>query len=518
MPVVSPPVETELKLELPSSEVAKLTKLASLRRAEAAKTEREISIYFDTNKLTLRKNGVMLRVRRTGNHYVQTIKAAGNRLLDRNEWETEIKDAKPDFSVMRHTALERLLTKKLRRKLRPVFETRIERKVYPLNLGGSKLQVSLDRGKIDTGNHSMSLCEVEIELKTGDRAELFKVAGAIARATSAELGVKSKAERGYELLDGKGAVAEKAESLALTPDTPAANAFRQIAASCVKQIAVNKPAVLAGNSEGVHQMRIGLRRLRAAMSLFSEILEGAESNAIKSELKWLTEELGPARAFDVFLSRVVEQARRQYPRLMGMRRFFSELAARRGASEEKARVAVQSSRFRDLLLGLAAWLETGKWRDDDLLRERGQMPIAAAAAEQLTRRSKKIRKRCKLLSDLDQQARHKLRIQAKKLRYGTEFFETVFAGKKSSKRRKVFLAALEEMQDCLGDLNDIAMHENLTTEIARHARPKSQGRDRSQEAFAAGVLTGQEEARLTAVRDAARASCARFAKAGPYWK
>jgi triphosphatase len=515
-----PPIETELKLELPSSEVTKLARFAPLRRAKAAKPKKEISVYFDTKKFALRKNGVLLRVRRAGHRYVQTVKAAGSRLLDRNEWETEIKDGKPDLAAARNTALKPLLTKKLRRRLRPVFETRVRRTLYPLTVRESQLEVTLDRGKIDTGDRSSPLYEIEIELKAGDRAELFKIASELARDTSAELGVKSKAQRGYELLDGKEAAAQKAEAVILAPDISTAEAFRLIAGSCVKQIAVNKPPVLAGDPEGVHQMRVGLRRLRAAMSLFSAILQDAASDEIKSELKWLTEELGPAREFDVFLTRVVERARRHHPHLMGMRRFANELAERRRSSAEKARNAIRSDRFRHMLLNLAAWLETGQWRDpsDGLLREHADAPIVASAAEQLARRSKKIRKKCKLLSELDQPGRHKLRIQAKKLRYASEFFETVFPGKKSSKRRKAFLLALEEMQDCLGDLNDIAVHENLTTQMAKDAPANAQDKDHSQRAFAAGVLTGHEDARLGGVLDAAHATCVNFAKAKPFWK
>jgi inorganic triphosphatase YgiF len=524
MPVSPTPVETELKLELPSSDVSKLTRLAPLRHVRHEKPATEISVYFDTDKLDLQKRGVTLRVRRSGNRYVQTVKAAGDRLLDRDEWESEVKDGNLDLAAIRRTALEPLLTKKLYRKLRPVFETRVERTIFPLRFGESQLEVTLDRGKIDTGDHSRKLCEVEIELKAGERTELFKMADTLARATSAELGVKSKAERGYELLDGKDGAPYKAGSVVLTPETSTADAFRLIAASCLKQIAANKPAVLAEDPEGVHQMRIGLRRLRAAISLFSGILDAAESEPIKSELKWLADELGPVREFDVFLAHVVEQVRRHHPRLMGVRRLSRELVERRRAAAERACDAVQSARFRHLLFRLAAWLETGKWRDpdDELLRDRGRVPVAISAAEQLTRRLRKIRKKCKRLPELDPRARHRLRIQAKKLRYGATFFETVFAGQKplgkSSRRRKAFLSTLEDVQDRLGDLNDIAAHENLTMKLARDAAPGTQGRERSQRVFAAGVLTGHEDARLNAALEAAHASCVKFAKTKPFWK
>ena len=162
-----PPVEIEIKLELPSSEMARLTRLAPLRRAKSVRTAQQVSIYFDTNKFALRENGMMFRVRRLGRRYIQTIKAPNNGLLDRNEWETELKGEKPDFNTVRHTAPESLLTKKRRRQLHPVFETRVRRTTYPLTLGGSEIEVTLDRGEIGTGDRSKPLCE--IESKAGDR-------------------------------------------------------------------------------------------------------------------------------------------------------------------------------------------------------------------------------------------------------------------------------------------------------------------------------------------------------------
>ncbi len=515
-----PPVETELKFELPSCEVTKLNKLAVLRRAKAAKPATQVSIYFDTDKYVLRRNGVMFRVRRTGRRYIQTIKASGRGLLDRNEWETELKSGKPDFGVARRTALEPLLTKKLRRKLRPVFETRVRRKTYPLEVNGSQIEVTLDRGEIGTGDRSRSLCEIEIELKAGDRAELFNIARVIAGVTSAELAIKSKAQRGYELLDGNDSSAAKADPVVLSPDTATRDAFGVIAASCVKQVIDNKPALLAGDPEGVHQMRIGLRRLRAAISLFSDILQQSEKEAIQNELKWLAQELGPAREFEVFLTRVVAPARRHHTRLMGMRRLSDDLVEQRRSSDERARNAVRSERFRHLLLNVATWLEIGEWRHphSDLLRELGDMPIATSAGAQLRRLSKKIRKRGPLLTKLDPHKRHKLRIQAKKLRYATDFFETVFSGKKASKLRRAFLSTLEDVQDCLGDLNDIAVHENLTADIAKSSAPNTQAEDRPQRAFAAGVLMGHEDARLNSVLAAAVASSEAFARTKPFWK
>ena len=70
------PKELELKLELPPASVADVATLPMLRAlADEAKQERIVSVYFDTDKQKLRRKGFMLRVRRLGDRYVQTIKA-----------------------------------------------------------------------------------------------------------------------------------------------------------------------------------------------------------------------------------------------------------------------------------------------------------------------------------------------------------------------------------------------------------------------------------------------------------
>ena len=104
------------------------------------------------------------------------------------------------------------------------------------------------------------------------------------------------------------------------------------------------------------------------------------------------------------------------------------------------------------------------------------------------------------------------------MRYAAEFFETVFPNKKSSKRRTAFLSALEDMQDCLGDLNDIAVHENLTADIATNPAPNKRANDLPRRAFAAGVLIGHEDARFQSILAAAVTSFKAFAKAKPFWK
>jgi triphosphatase len=515
---VSSAKEVEIKLQLPSASPARLQQLPLLRDANGAMQQQsQVSVYFDTDKLKLRRHGLTLRVRHVGDRYVQTIKSDNGGLFERGEWETEIESDQPDLTRGDTSALDTLGIKKLRKQLRPIFETRVERTTYPFARADYEIELTIDRGEIDAGDHSLPLCEAELELKRGDRARLFEFVASFAQATAAELAVKSKSQRGYELLAGEANSAAKGADIEIAPDTPAGAAFRLIAFDCLKQIVSNKPAVLAGEAEGIHQMRVGLRRLRAGISLFSEIVTDAKTQHIKTELKWLTNELGPAREFEVFLTRVVAPLGKQHARLVGMRSLSHDLADQREAAIARGIAAVSSARFRELTLDCAAWLEIGDWREpqDATLRARCEEPIEEQARTQLKKHWKKIRKRGHELADLDPQARHKLRIRIKKLRYATEFYKAVFPAKKQHKRRAAFLSALKDLQDCFGELNDIFVHEKLTAGIVE--TPDATAAKSPRRVFAAGLLTGHEEARLEPVLAAAQRSFEAFEKLRPYW-
>jgi inorganic triphosphatase YgiF len=513
---VTTPREIEVKLALAPASLPRLEKIPLVRAVKTpAKRAREVSVYFDTDKHKLHKKGLMLRVRRIGDRYIQTIKATGNGgLSEREEWESEIAGEEPDLGLARGTVLEPLVGDKLRRQLKPMFETRVERTVYPVANNGSAIALTVDHGKIDTGARSAPLCEIELELERGNKAELFDVARELTRALPAELALKSKAERGYELLEGEQAAAVKAAPVDLVAGTITRDAFKTIGRACLKQIVGNEPALLEGDPEGVHQMRIGLRRLRAGISLFAAILRDAQTRAIRSELKWLAGELAPARELDVLSRRVVAPVMKRRARWDGIPSLSRELAEKREAALARAQDAVRSARFRALTLEIAAWLEIGDWTrpQDDLVRDRGDVAIEITAAEQLNRRWKKIRKRGEALARLDARRRHKVRIQAKKVRYASEFFADLFPGKRAARRRNAFLAALAHLQDGLGDLNDIVVHEEVMTAMGVRRRRVSRKR-----AFAAGLLTGREDARIDAAMAAATEAYAKLARVKRFW-
>ena len=156
--------------------------------------------------------------------------------------------------------------------------------------------MTVDRGTIDAGRRSAPLCEIELELERGNAQALFDLAREIIRSVPARLAVKSKSERGYALIVGREDAPVKAAAIDLPASARTRDAFKVIGHACLRQVVAGEAALTKGDPQGVHQMRVGLRRLRAAMSLFSDILRDPQTAALKAELKWLTGAWSGARA------------------------------------------------------------------------------------------------------------------------------------------------------------------------------------------------------------------------------
>jgi inorganic triphosphatase YgiF len=499
------PREFELKLEFDPADKAAI-EAHPLLAGSTHKEERLNSIYFDTADLVLQKARLCLRLRDTGRGFVQTIKASdGAQLFDRPEWEEEVPRFEPDLTLAAGTALEPLLNAHVREALQPLFQTRIDRDVYRVDSGGSEIEVAVDRGEIEAAERRAPVHEVELELKRGNPADLFRLAQALAANAPLTLAVKTKAERGYELASRAEPVAEKAERLDLDRGMTCQQAFRTIGESCLRQIVTNAPGVIAGHAESLHQMRIGLRRMRAAIAAFAKVVADAEQDQIKAELKWITNELGRARDLDVFeadILKPIAESRVPDANFAATRLGFDESRAKAYAT---ATAAIRSGRYRHILLDLAEWIEAGPWTSDDELRKKRERSVAEHAAKMLERVSKKIKKAGFNLRELTPKQRHKIRIKAKNLRYAVEFFASLFPDSKDAKRREAALSALKDLQDELGALNDLAQRDALIAnghELGEHAE----------------ALLASKESDVDRLLDRAQQVLSRFAEVKPFWR
>ncbi|AMA56905.1 CYTH and CHAD domain-containing protein [Bradyrhizobium sp. CCGE-LA001] len=487
--------ETELKFRIAPRKLSSilLSGGASRRRPDVSR-QSLISTYYDTTKHKLRRHGLTLRVRKVEDRYVQTVKSGGTGGVTRGEWEHEVSGARPDLKKTKHTPLRDLATRKFPRKLRPVFQTDIHRTAQARRVRKSQIELAVDRGRISAGRRTRAVAELELELKSGHVADLFRLARDLVRKTGAELDLRSKAEQGYLLVAGA-AGAQHAEPIALKAELSPHEAFRLIAHATFRHVATNADPVRDMDAEGVHQMRVGLRRLRAAISLFADILPRASTARVKAELKWLTGELARAREIDVFLTESIQPITAQGVPKRGARAIRKRFSGQRSAAFERAREAIMSARYRRLLIDMIEWIEGGR------PHARNGRTIAAYAADMLDRRIRKARKQGKHLNDLKPIERHKLRIKIKKIRYAVDFFKSLY-GDDGRKELAALSGRLKRIQSALGKLNDFMSHRELATEAALTAPPAH----RRAQAFASGVIVGQErKAADGLMKDAAKA-------------
>src|SRR5262249_50490443 len=344
-------------------------------------------------------------------------------------------------------------------------------------------------------------------------------ARAINDIVPAQLDVKSKSERGYDLIDKRLVTVEKAHNPTISEGISAGRAFTIIGRACLRHLVANTAATIDRDVEALHQMRVALRRLRASISLFSDFLNDDKIVSIKAEWKWLAQEFGPARNLDTQIFEVLKPLRKQHPKEPGLVSIGKMFGRQRLKCYQGVRQAVQSARFRRLVLETAEWIEAGLWTrsEDPLKQARRQLPIEVYAAEQLSRRFGKIKRRGRKLAKLNPEKLHKFRIRVKKARYAAEFFSSMYIDKKSVKRRKKVFSSLTQLQNSLGRINDIVTHRALFTNIISNPWRGLTANQNHQRAFAAGLIIGDQQARIPALIDEARKACARFDSAKPFW-
>jgi triphosphatase len=464
------PREVELKLDCAGPD---LTALASHPRLQDAMTEPELLVttYYDTPDRDLQTACLSVRVRAKGGRHIQTVKAGSGDvgLFDRAEWETEIAGDRPDPAAWADTAAEKVL-RKADAPLERLFSTVVMRREIPVEEGASRILVTLDEGRVESPAGDAPLCGVELELQAGDPADLFAVARSLAETVPLRLSVKAKSAVGYALLDGTGPAVVKAGDVELPEGASAGEVFRRVARACLRHMRLNETAFLeAGRpAEALHQIRVSLRRLRSALSLFAPMLENdPRAAAFNDEIKAVTEPFGHARNLDVFLSDTLPAIAEQRPDEPGLGDLRERAEAERDRAYEAVLATLESPQWRGLIIDFAGWVESGSW---------AAQPDAAVdgrhfAAQVLDKARQRLKKRGRGLKQLDAHTRHRARIAAKKLRYGAEFFAGLYTKKKALRRQDKFGAALSDLQDHLGALNDLETARSMTESLSGPPMP-----------------------------------------------
>jgi len=523
--------EIEIKLQVPAAQRGAVD--AAVAGRGAAPRMRLRAAYFDSPDRALANAGLALRLRREGRRWVQTLKGATDHGLTRHEHNVARGGAAPmppvDPALHAGTPVgDRLLgLLEQARTQRPVeasaasaasaassaapagsltelYRTDILRRARALRTPHGRVELAFDSGRIHAGESALDVLELEIESLSGTPRAVLETAARWLPRHGLWLDVRSKAERGDLLARGQPMAAPRtAVDPQLAPGSGTFAAWQVVLRSCSDQIIANASQIASGEHapEHVHQLRVGLRRLRSALSLFEGL--GADA-ALDAPATQLFRRLGSSRDRVVIADEFAAGLRAAL-RSAGFEGAAPLPVQARGEATptEVLRDAATQALLLDLLAAAlpdAAAAPASADAGSDAAAD-----LTESIARRLNRWHRQLVADAKRFADLDDVHRHRLRKRAKRLRYAIEFCAALF--ERRALRR--YLRSLRALQERLGAFSDavMAMH--------AFARDLEAGQgDDLRAMFAIGWLAARREQLIAAARPELKA----FVKVKRFWK
>jgi triphosphatase len=256
-------------------------------------------------------------------------------------------------------------------------------------------------------------------------------------------------------------IPQRAADVPLKREMSVANALTATLAECTRHIRANIAGAKRGQDpESLHQLRVGIRRLRAALSVYRNAIAAAERRVVGRALREFEHELGPARDWDVLIGKL-DQATQEggWPR-KGFAGVIELAEARRSAAHGQLIRAIGHLPISELLRR-AQRLAAGCGAESAL-----GAPIKNFAIQELDARDRQARRLGRRIDSLNANELHRLRICIKKLRYAAEFFVELWPRAAT----KDYVETLKGLQEELGDMQDAATAAQLVAGIRKERR------------------------------------------------
>jgi CHAD domain-containing protein len=283
-----------------------------------------------------------------------------------------------------------------------------------------------------------------------------------------------------------------ARRVPLHGEMTAEEAFRTTVLECLAQVGGNAPAIRARNIDGVHQVRVGLRRLQMALKSFGGATP--ELKALGKRGRAIAGAFGPARELDVFAEELLKPVQQRYADHESFAAFALALRHARGEAWDDALAEILNPEFGIFLNDVAAAAE---------MVPRGGAKVGKIAQRALGADWKKAKKRGARIGKRYDERMHHLRIALKKLRYAAEFFAPLYP----AKRTRAYIRALKGLLDKMGAANDVHGVSGTLTRIG----------DAAELRFAAGAIAGWHGGRQKRLTAQALQDWRKFKRRKPFW-
>jgi inorganic triphosphatase YgiF len=459
--------ELELKF-LVAAPASKEADWPMLPRNKPRRAARLQSFYYDTEQGDLHRHKMSLRMRAQRRGYVMTLKYDGGfpgGLFERGEIEVFTTAETPDPALFGPEFSAAIAAATGGGRLALAYETDIRRITHVMASESSEIELAFDAGFIIAGGRRLPVREIEMELKSGNPEDLFRLGIQLAENFPVRLGTQAKSERGFLLLTETAPSVVRARPV-LDGAPSVDEAISALLGDCLAQFTANWPAFLAGDAvNAVHQMRVALRRLRALLGMFLRSFPSAEFIAFREDAKRIAAAMGEARNLDVFLGLLRNGPIRAFPEEAGFAGIVEECEARREAGYAAIRALLETPETTKFVLSLQGFIARHGWRN--ALAPESLTHLTAPAREfgagHMARLHQKILKRGRKSLALNAHDRHELRIDLKKLRYAADAFGPLFGG---GKAMRSYTRHAARLQDALGAFNDLVTASALVGELA----------------------------------------------------
>ncbi len=455
--------EFELKFAGAPAVIAALPRSLFLRSVTQAKGvwRRLETTYYDTAGRDLERAGLSLRLRIEAGRRIQTVKRPTASPVMRKEYEYVLGPGEVFPAPFGKKKTDALIAD-IADALHPTARSIVDRWTAVAHIGASQIEVAVDLGRAESWDaagavYEAPLGEIELELKTGDMRDVFELARQLVANAPLRLVLRSKLEMALGLADGGPYGVVQGSAPLLAPDETAARSLSAALGDLAERMALLAPHITeTRRPEGVHQMRVALRRLRALVQGLRPFLLSQDLEQLGAKARNFARALGPARDWDVFLTGAGVLQNAHPPDGAASLKIRAETL--RASAWQGAVEAVSSADFTMFLIDLLEFAHAPQLQNEPAL----QSPSAELAVRLLKRSWKKA---CRTAREVDFETpatTHPLRLAVKRLRYQAQMARALYA----KDERAEFMAALSRLQDGLGRINDAATAGRLAEEAA----------------------------------------------------
>ena len=468
-------MSNSLRLKIDEKDLNRIRNLRYLREISSGRAAAQNlgSIFFDTPDHQLRKRNVVIEVSKVGQRYVQSVCASGVTLdgmrVRRLHWENPLPTPEPEPGAIGDPDLRALATPAPGSRLGPVLQCNIHQSARQLTSERRRtVDFALQNGEFSADGIKKSFCEILLESKSRDGAATFDMALDLHAKVPLRIATISREWQALQAIGNDGPGWRKAIALNLPNEATVEDTLVDILHHCLDHLMDNEQVtLLCDHPEGVHQMRVAMRRMRSALRIFRDAMPHEHYVRVTDEVKWQTKSLADTRDLDVFMDEIVGPVADAFDGEPSFSVLMKRLTEDREKARAEARKAIFDPRFTKFLLETLGWIEGRKWRNRRSAESSAllQQPIIELSDNLIAKRFKKVRKQGRKFDTLTVEEKHQLRIDVKKLRYAIDFFSSLYG----RGRVKAFIVRLQKLQDGLGYMNDVAVARDLVEHLMKTA-------------------------------------------------